>query len=40
MKSLIILNEPAYGNERTYNGLRLALTSLSSRASTAPRWPS
>jgi uncharacterized protein involved in oxidation of intracellular sulfur len=23
---LIILNEPAYGNERTYNGLRLALS--------------
>jgi uncharacterized protein involved in oxidation of intracellular sulfur len=22
---LIILNEPAYGNERSYNGLRLAL---------------
>jgi uncharacterized protein involved in oxidation of intracellular sulfur len=26
MKMLIILNEPAYGNERTYNGLRLALS--------------
>lgn len=26
MKVLIILNEPAYGNERTYNGLRLALS--------------
>lgn len=26
MKILIILNEPAYGNERTYNGLRLALS--------------
>lgn len=26
MKTLIILNEPAYGNERTYNGLRLALS--------------
>jgi uncharacterized protein involved in oxidation of intracellular sulfur len=25
VKTLIILNEPAYGNERTYNGLRLAL---------------
>ena len=25
-KTLIILNEPAYGNERTYNGLRLALS--------------
>ena len=24
MKILIILNDPAYGNERTYNGLRLA----------------
>jgi uncharacterized protein involved in oxidation of intracellular sulfur len=24
MKVLIILNEPAYGNERTYNGMRLA----------------
>ena len=26
MRILIILNEPAYGNERSYNGLRLALT--------------
>ena len=26
MKILSILNEPAYGNERTYNGLRLALS--------------
>jgi uncharacterized protein involved in oxidation of intracellular sulfur len=26
VKLLIILNEPAYGNERTYNGLRLALS--------------
>jgi uncharacterized protein involved in oxidation of intracellular sulfur len=26
MKMLIILNEAAYGNERTYNGLRLALS--------------
>ena len=25
MKTLFILNEPAYGNERSYNGLRLAL---------------
>ena len=24
MKALLILNEPPYGNERTYNGLRLA----------------
>ena len=23
---LIILNEPAYGNERSYNGLRLAMS--------------
>ena len=26
MKTLFILNEPAYGNERSYNGLRLALS--------------
>ena len=26
MKTLIILNEPAYGNERSYNGLRLGLS--------------
>ena len=26
MKTLIILNDAAYGNERTYNGLRLALS--------------
>ncbi len=26
MKTLVILNEPAYGNERTYNGLRLGLS--------------
>ena len=25
MKTLLILNEPAYGSERSYNGLRLAL---------------
>ena len=25
MKALIILNDPPYGNERSYNGLRLAL---------------
>jgi uncharacterized protein involved in oxidation of intracellular sulfur len=25
MQTLIILNEPAYGSERSYNGLRLAL---------------
>lgn len=24
MRILVLLNEPAYGNERTYNGLRLA----------------
>jgi uncharacterized protein involved in oxidation of intracellular sulfur len=26
MKHLLILNEPAYGNERSYDGLRLALS--------------
>jgi uncharacterized protein involved in oxidation of intracellular sulfur len=26
VKTLIILNEPAYDNERTYNGMRLALS--------------
>lgn len=26
MTILIILNEPAYGNERSYNGLRLAIS--------------
>ena len=26
MQILIILNEPAYGNERSYNGLRLAMS--------------
>ena len=26
MQTLIILNEPAYGNERSYNGLRLAMS--------------
>jgi uncharacterized protein involved in oxidation of intracellular sulfur len=26
VKTLLILNEPAYGNERSYNGLRLALS--------------
>jgi uncharacterized protein involved in oxidation of intracellular sulfur len=26
MQVLLILNEPAYGNERSYNGLRLALS--------------
>jgi len=25
MKALIILNDPPYGTERSYNGLRLAL---------------
>lgn len=25
-QTLIILNEPAYGNERSYNGLRLAMS--------------
>ena len=28
MKTLIILNDPPYGTERTYNGLRLALSLL------------
>ena len=28
MKILIILNEPPYGNERSYNGLRLAIDLL------------
>jgi uncharacterized protein involved in oxidation of intracellular sulfur len=28
MKSLFILNDPPYGSERTYNGLRLALSLL------------
>ena len=26
MQILVILNEPAYGNERSYNGLRLAMS--------------
>ncbi len=26
MKALIILNDPPYGTERSYNGLRLAMT--------------
>ena len=28
MKTLIVLNDPPYGTERTYNGLRLALSLL------------
>jgi len=28
MKTLMILNDPPYGTERTYNGLRLALSML------------
>jgi uncharacterized protein involved in oxidation of intracellular sulfur len=28
MKYLMILNDPPYGTERTYNGLRLALNLL------------
>jgi uncharacterized protein involved in oxidation of intracellular sulfur len=32
MKTLIILNDPAYGNERTYNGLRLALSLVKAEA--------
>jgi uncharacterized protein involved in oxidation of intracellular sulfur len=31
MKTLLILNDPPYGTERTYNGLRLA-TTLAKRA--------
>jgi uncharacterized protein involved in oxidation of intracellular sulfur len=30
MKTLLILNDPPYGTERCYNGLRLALTLLKS----------
>ncbi|MCZ7657750.1 MAG: DsrE family protein [Xanthobacteraceae bacterium] len=30
MKALLILNDPPYGTERTYNGLRLAQTLLKS----------
>jgi uncharacterized protein involved in oxidation of intracellular sulfur len=29
VKYLLILNDPAYGTERSYNGLRLAMTLLS-----------
>jgi uncharacterized protein involved in oxidation of intracellular sulfur len=28
MKTLLVLNDPPYGTERTYNGLRLALAML------------
>jgi uncharacterized protein involved in oxidation of intracellular sulfur len=35
MKSLIILNEPPYGTERTYNALRLALALLKSDTPTS-----
>jgi uncharacterized protein involved in oxidation of intracellular sulfur len=34
MGILVILNEPAYGNERTYNGLRLALALAKSEGTT------
>lgn len=36
MKYLLILNDPPYGTERSYNGLRLAM-SLSKRESTELR---
>lgn len=32
MKYLLILNDPAYGTERSYNALRLALTLLTQEA--------
>ena len=32
MKALFILNDPPYGSERTYNGLRLALALLKADA--------
>jgi sulfur relay (sulfurtransferase) complex TusBCD TusD component (DsrE family) len=32
VKTLFILNEPAYGNERSYNALRLALSLSRPRA--------
>ena len=32
MKYLFILNDPAYGTERSYNGLRLAMTLLTQEA--------
>jgi uncharacterized protein involved in oxidation of intracellular sulfur len=34
MKTLLILNDPPYGTERTYNGLRLALAILKSKPDT------
>ena len=35
MKVLIILNEPPYGNERSYNGLRMAIALGKKSAETA-----
>ena len=35
MKTLLILNDPAYGTERSYNGLRLAGT-LAKRGAGVP----
>jgi uncharacterized protein involved in oxidation of intracellular sulfur len=32
VKYLLILNDPAYGTERSYNGLRLAMTLLTQEA--------
>ncbi len=34
MKMLIILNEPAYGNERIHDGLRSALSCMEARGLT------
>jgi uncharacterized protein involved in oxidation of intracellular sulfur len=33
MNTLIIINEPPYGNERSYNGLRLAKALIAADAS-------
>jgi uncharacterized protein involved in oxidation of intracellular sulfur len=42
MKILIILNDPPYGSERSYNGLRLAHALTKADAGTQSRcssWP-
>ena len=39
VKTLFILNEPAYGNERSYNGLRLALSLSKAEGQELPRVP-
>ena len=36
MNVLVILNDPPYGTERTYNGLRLALNLLHQAEKLAP----